>query len=232
LGSKDFVLRSWTAASLRLIWGTYLLLTSIYCLLAFLPYTYFALIKAPAYAWMPWFAQHHGVLYWALLAGVGAADWKAQRTRGEVLLFGLLALAGIYLVGRPFMASLQNNWAAYRWSLTALLPVMLVSARQLHRQWPAAEDEHKDVSLLGYSSGVAVAAVVTLLYVTSTAVRTHIEKEPLHFGLGKLELTGWSLISHTTVVILVISGLNLIRLATRRARRPTSWRLIAFWPVH
>jgi hypothetical protein len=38
-----------------LIWGLYLVLASIYCLLAFLPDTYFALIKAPAYAWMPWF---------------------------------------------------------------------------------------------------------------------------------------------------------------------------------
>ena len=66
-------MRSWTATFLKLIWGAYLVLTSIYCLLAFLPYTYFALIKSPAYAWMPWFAHHHGLLYWpALLAAFTA----------------------------------------------------------------------------------------------------------------------------------------------------------------
>ena len=62
-------MRSWAATFLKLIWGIFLVLTSIYCLLAFLPYTYFALIKAPAYSWMPWFAHHHRPLYWlALLA--------------------------------------------------------------------------------------------------------------------------------------------------------------------
>ena len=35
--------------TMRILWGAYLLLTSFYCLLAFLPYTYYALIKAPCY---------------------------------------------------------------------------------------------------------------------------------------------------------------------------------------
>ena len=39
-------MRSGTATFLKLIWGAYLVLTSIYCLLAFLPYTYFALINS------------------------------------------------------------------------------------------------------------------------------------------------------------------------------------------
>jgi hypothetical protein len=41
---------------LRIVSGIYFVLTSIYCLLAFLPYTFFFLIKAPPYSWMPWFA--------------------------------------------------------------------------------------------------------------------------------------------------------------------------------
>ncbi len=41
---------------LRLVSGIDFVLTSIYCLLAFLPYTFFFLIKAPPYSWMPWFA--------------------------------------------------------------------------------------------------------------------------------------------------------------------------------
>ena len=42
-------MRLWVNLLLKLSWGTYLLLTSLYCLLAFLPYTYCALIKAPPY---------------------------------------------------------------------------------------------------------------------------------------------------------------------------------------
>ena len=41
-----------------------------------------------------------------------------------------------------------------------------------------------------------------------------------------LEITAWSLLSHVLVAIIVISALNLIRLATRHVSRPTSLRLV------
>ena len=72
-------MRRWAATLLKLIWGTYLVLTSIYCLLAFLPYTYFALIKAPAYSWMPWFAHHHTTLYWPALLAAAAANGAEKK---------------------------------------------------------------------------------------------------------------------------------------------------------
>jgi hypothetical protein len=217
--------RNWTTRFLRLIWGTYLVLTSIYCLLAFLPYTYFALIKAPAYAWMPWFSHYHGILYWPALLGAAAAGWGGRKKPTDFLLLGALGLGGTYLVARPFMPSLENNWLAYRWSLTALLPLILVAVWDLGRHWPAAEEERSDISLLEYSTGIWVAAAVSGLYAAAGAVRSHFEKAPVQFDFAKLELTGWSLISHVLVAILVISLLNLIRLATRNARRPTSLRL-------
>jgi hypothetical protein len=218
--------RSLTATFLKLLWGMYLVLTSVYCLLAFLPYTYFALIKAPAYAWMPWFAHHHTVLYWLALFAAAASNRAGKKTRTDVLLFGALALGGIYLAARPFMPTLQNNWAAYRWSLIFLLPLMMTAAWDLHQHWPAAEDEHNDISLLEYSSGILVAIAAAVIYVAGAAVHSHAEKVPLHFGLGRLEITGWSLLSHVLVAIIVISVLNLIRLVTRHARRPTSLRLV------
>ncbi len=218
-------MRRWTATFLKLVWGIYLVLTSIYCLLAFLPYTYFALIKAPAYSWMPWFAHHHRLLYWLALLAAAVASRAGKKTRADAWLFGTLALAGIYLAARPFMPTLQNNWAAYWWSLIAVLPLVMTAASDLHHHWPAADNEHKDISLLEYSSGVLVAIAVALIYVAGAAVRNHAEKVPLDFGLGRLEIIGWSLLSHVLVAIIVISVLNLIRLITRHARRPTSLRL-------
>jgi Sulfatase len=221
--------RGWTATFLKLIWGTYLVLTSIYCLLAFLPYTYFALIKAPAYSWMPWFVHHHRPLYWLALFAAAVAsqlgNQEGKTTRGNSVLFGTLGLAGIYLAARPFMPALQNNWPAYWWSLIALLPLIATAAWDLHQHWPAAEDEHNDISLLEYSTGILLALAVGLIYSAGAIVRGHVEKAPIHFGLGRLEITGWSLLSHVLVAIIVISALNLIRLATRHARRPTSMRL-------
>jgi len=48
--------------------GMYFLLISLYCLLAFLPYTYAAFIKTPPYAWMPFLVRHQAGLYWMALA--------------------------------------------------------------------------------------------------------------------------------------------------------------------
>jgi Sulfatase len=217
--------RIWTATFLKLIWGSYLVLTSIYCLLAFLPYTFFALIKAPAYAWMPWFAHHHRPLYWLALLAAATASQVGKKTRSDALLFGGLALGGIYLALRPFMPTLQNNWAAYWWSLIALLPLIMTAAWDLRQHWPAAEDEHSDISLLEYSSGLLAAIAASSIYMAGSAVHAHAEKQSLDFGLGKIELTAWSLLSHVLVAVIVISVLNLIRLATRHARRPTSLRL-------
>ena len=220
-------MRRWAATLLKLIWGTYLVLTSIYCLLAFLPYTYFALIKAPAYSWMPWFAHHHTTLYWpALLAAAAANGTEKKKIRTGVLLFGALALGGVYVTARPFMPTLQNNWAAFWWSLIALLPLIMTAAWGLLQHWPAANVEHRDISLLEYSSGILVAVAVALIYLAGAAVHNHVEKVPLHFGLDRLEIAGWSLLSHVLVAIIVISILNLVRLLTRHASRPTSLRLV------
>jgi hypothetical protein len=218
--------RRWAATFLKLLWGIYLVMTSIYCLLAFLPYTYFALIKAPAYSWMPWFAHHYRPLYWLALLAAAVASRTGKKTRPDAWLFGTLALGGVYLAARPFMPTLQNNWAAYWWSLIALFPLLMSAASDLYQHWPSADKEHKDISLLEYSSGVLVAIAVALIYVAGAAVRNHAEKVPLNFGLGRLEIIGWSLLSHALVAIIVISGLNLIRLVTRHARRPTSLRLL------
>jgi hypothetical protein len=49
---------------------------SVYCLLAFLPYSFFFLIRAPAYAWMPWFVHHQAILYWLAAAAAVAANWR------------------------------------------------------------------------------------------------------------------------------------------------------------
>jgi len=227
-------LRFWLFTALKLLWGIYLLLTSIYCLLAFLPYTYFALIKAPPYDWMPWFAHHQAALYFCALAGVAFTQWQGKKGPGFPLLFGALVVAGFGLAARPFLGSLRDDWAAYSWSLIALLPLVLIAAMDVRRQWPAAVDENSQNeprAMLAYGSAVLIAMSVAILYAAGVEAHHYSEQGSFHLrqslGLGKIELLAWSLISHILVAVVIVSVLNLIRIASERTRQPRRFRLQA-----
>jgi hypothetical protein len=155
-------LRLWLKTVLRFLVGTYFVLTSLYCLLAFLPYTYFFLVKAPAYAWMPWFVRHQAPLYWmaAAAAIVGewdvVAQWRTRKKDARFLTgYVLLVACGIYLSARPFLRTLEDNSAAYWWSLAALLP--LIGIALWRRGKDAVQERESDERPFAYSSGLLVA---------------------------------------------------------------------------
>lgn len=216
-------MRTWIVTLLKLVWGVYFLLTSLYCLLAFLPYTYYALIKAPAYAWMPWFVHHHAFLYWVALAAVAVAYWPKGRDRTYFALLSLFALAGAYVTLHPFMAGLRSDWTAYLWSLLALAPLMLAALVDVLRYSPPANQAHDD-SLFVYSNGVLVAAVVSTLYVAGAQIRVYAETHSVSFGFSDVQLAAWSLATHVLVAIIVLTLLNLVRLVGGRTRRPAAYR--------
>jgi hypothetical protein len=217
----------------RVVWGVFLLLTSVYCLLAFLPYTYFALIKAPAYAWMPWFVRHHPWLYWGALLGFAAAqrfgserDSSLRARTFNLLLAGSLVLAGFYLSARPFMLALQNTWAAYFWSLVAFVPLLLTTALEVRQHWP--RDQAGSISLLCYRNAIWIGAYVALIYACAAEVKQYVEIRRVQLDSASFQLVAWSMISHILVAILVVSILNLVRMATKRRRHPASWRLAVY----
>lgn len=204
----------------RLLWGAYLVLTSLYCLLAFLPYTYFALIKAPPYEWMPWFAHHQGILYFAVLLPVAALDFWTGRRWANSVLFGVLAIVGVYLCARPFLVNLQSDQAAYRWSLVALAPLALVAAMDIFGHWPGETRATRQAPLFAYSTALVVALCAALLYALGTELHNYSDKRTLILDSGRLEITLWSVISHALLAIIVLSVVNLICLASWRTRRP------------
>ena len=218
-------MRLWLNTLLRLVAGTYFVLTSLYCLLAYLPYTFFFLIKAPPYAWMPWFVRHQAALYWVAAAAAVGATWRvreawARRDRSFLVGIGLLAVAGIYLSFRPFLAALEDNRAAYAWSLAALLPLAAV-ARWKPKLWQAARarlrtgeqhggDSTDDHRPLGYSGGLLVAIVICAIYTAGVRMRLFTETRTLRLHWADAELTLWSLLSHLVLAVAVVSAINLI----------------------
>ena len=230
-------MRLWFHTLLKLLAGAYFALTSVYCLLAFLPYTYCGFIKAPPYSWMPWFVNHQAGLYWAAIAIAVAANWSLQdlRERNSRLLAGsaLLIAAGIYLTIHPFLPGLKDDRAAYFWSLASLLPLVGLSLwhfPNVQRLRAASGESATPRSRTGnnlyqYSVGLLIALIVSLVYIVSAKVRIHSETGSLGFNYTDLEIALWSLISHCVVAIMVLSALNLVSLVALKTPRPRAFRI-------
>jgi Sulfatase len=229
---------------LRFVAGTYFVLTSLYCLLAYLPYTFFFLIKSPAYAWMPWFVHHQAGLYWIAAAAAVLANWRLAsmgRTQGSrtqrsawrfldrkfAIGVGLLTAAGIYLSVRPFLATLEDNRGAYAWSLAALVPLAAIALWKPAGEPHRADPHHADpqpTAPFGYSFALLIAAVVCGIYAVGARVETYHSAHSLEWHWSDAELTLWSLLSHAMLAVAVLSILNLIFLAAARSRTPRSFR--------
>lgn len=210
---------------LRIIAGTYFVLTSLYCMLAYLPYTYTAFIKAPPYSWMPGFAHHQPLLFW-----IASAAWifgalgklyprhSRQAPRFNLPVLGIL-LIGPYITVRPFLPDLQSNRAAFWWSIASLLPVILFSAWDLwiHKDGGKQPEQRH---AFGYSSGVAVAVTVSAIYILGARIQAYQESHSLAVHKQFADIALWSVVSHVAVAILVLSALNLIYLIASRAPMP------------
>ena len=204
---------------LRVVAGAYFVLTSLYCLLAYLPYTYCAFIKAPPYPWMPWFTHHQAGLFWlAAACAIVASEWCADRDEGHKTLrrFVLVTFSiaiGTYLTARPFLPGVQSNRAAYWWSIASLLPVIGFALWDLSR---VATDDSPTTSGFGYSSGLIVAFAVSVIYIAGARIQVY--RESHSFGLQRqfADIALWSVISHVAVALGVLSALNLIYLVASR----------------
>jgi Sulfatase len=210
-------LRKWFEASLKIFFGAYFALTSLYCLLAFLPYTYYSLIKAPAYSWVPWFARHHASLVW--LAGLAAAAaYRPHKKRtGYFIALGILAGVGLFLAVRPFLLSVESNKTAYFGSLVALWAIILVVSLCGLEDSAAREGETPLDSRLSYGTGVLLATGVALLSAAGARLGNYSDTRSLSFHVSDLYLTFWSVISHLLVAIILISVLNLVRIVALKS---------------
>jgi len=209
---------------LRLVTGTYFVLTSIYCLLAFLPYTFFFLIKAPPYAWMPWFVQHQAASYFVATGCAVFANWWTQKPetsqqRRFQIGVALLLAAGIYLSFHPFLGTLQDNSRAYGWSLVALLFLGAIVLWGQFRRGPAPESDPGGGEVR-YSVGVLAACIVSLVYAAGSRLRVYSETGTVSVHWADAELTLWSLISHVVLGVVIVSAINLIFLLAARTARP------------
>ncbi len=205
----------------RLLWGASLVLTSVYCLLAFLPYTYFELIKSPAYEWMPWFARHQGLTYLVGLAGIFFAEWPRKKSWGDFSVRTILLGYGLCLLDRPFLPSVEDNWVAYCWGLIALCPLIVSAGFAVVRRWPP-EGGRTSQQSLPYSNALWTGSIAAVSYAVGAIGHRYHDTHTAKFSWGGIQLAGWSLLSHVLLAVIIFSIVNLILIGARRTKHPTT----------
>ena len=213
-------MRKWFEAILKIIFGAFFALTSVYCLLTFLPYTYYAMIKSPAYAWIPWFARHHALLFWLAWLAAAVAYYSRTKRTAYYVCFGILACVGIFLSARPFLAGLESNRTAYFGSVAALWVIILVVSHcEFHKTTATENMAFRDFHL-SYVTGSWLAVGIALLSMAGAELRSYSDTRTLSLHVSDIYLTFWSLVSHVFVAIILVSILNLIRIAASKSSHP------------
>jgi hypothetical protein len=223
--ARDFAL-----ALLKFACAGFFALTSIYSLLAFLPYTYHAFVKAPAYAWIIWFTTHYVLLYWVVAGVVAALYLGTARKKLYWLLAGFLGTTGIYVSAAGLLLNIQNTWQAYALALAMLFPAILMPWMEVRAEWIKEPQQKPGGNSLPYSTAALIGILVALLSAIAARLRDYSEVAN-RTGLQELQIAAWSLVSHVVLAVLVASVFNLVRAVAARTSRPRKTALLATFAI-
>jgi len=155
----------------RLALGCFLLLTSAYCLLVWVPFAYFGFIRNPLVSWLPLFVRWNGPIYAVLVVAVAATllpDLGRQESRRAAI--GFLALNGvaaIYLCAAGSLGKIEPDLKAYIWSMLSLFPLAWLATLDLSHPRHALSSGRGRINLVQttiaailVSCGFAIAAAL------------------------------------------------------------------------
>jgi hypothetical protein len=171
-----------TAAALfylatRLAFGLLCLLTSIYCLLVYIPFSYYGMIHDPILWWLPTFVRFHAYLYAIAVAAVSVTlipDLRKPRMRASAAAFLLInAACSLYFIWFSSLPNLGQDYGAFTWSIFGLLPVAWLGAIDLasagfsaaERGLAAPVRESPDLASLGLTAIAAASAFAVVAWI-------------------------------------------------------------------
>ena len=199
----------------RCLLAVFFLLTSAYCLLAYIPFTYQQLHVGQLLPWLVTFARIHAYLYClavALTAFTLIADVKEKRTRLAALVFlALLFVAGVGLLIHPALVAVPPDFRSILWAMAALAPLLGMAAidwlgHHSSLRWLRSEEYVGYIFTAAWKSALYLA----LLYLGITRVRNLLEKNFDASVRTWLVAAGWSLISHLTLFMLLFIVMYLL----------------------
>ncbi len=139
-----------------------------------------------------------------------------------------LRVLEFFFLVRPFLAGLESNRSAYFGSVAALWVIILVVSLCEFRSSTTTESAALRESHLSYATGSLLAVGIALLSVAGAQLRSYSDTRSFSFHVSDIYLTFWSVISHVLVAVILVSILNVIRIAASKSSHPRGvrWSLL------
>ncbi len=204
-------IRSAAKLGATILFSLFILATSFYCLLAYIPFTYSLIVRSTLVAWLSVFVKLHTLFYWVLLAALiwtMIPDLRRSETKRLAGGFIIVHLAvGLALIFRPYVSGLQNDDSSYLKALVVLIPVLWLAAIEFARRerWSIEGDAER----LNLNTSLMSSGFLSALFAGSVLLRTTLGSET---SLSRVEASvaiSWSVLSHLVVfsmLFVVIRG--------------------------
>ncbi len=186
----------------RALFAAYALLTAVYALLAYDPFTFTQVIKFELFGPLTTFARWHAFLYWPAQACALASVWPALRDRAcrgrpaALAYAGAALLAGAPLLRWPLLPGLQSEQKSLVIALAALAPIAWLTAIDLWLSLPSLAERPAppDPARRLVRSAVWAGALVFALFAALAVARGERPSAALLYSLT-LELLAGGLVA-------------------------------------
>jgi len=225
--------KAWLAVSIRLAFGAFVVLTSLYCILAYVPFTYYQFLQFDHIASLTLFVKVHHLLFALLVSGLAFSlqeDRRAPRT--GLLAVGFLVFhAGValYLLVRPLLPNLANDGTSLAWSLGWLgslvwLQIIDVAGHSGSREFSrrsTTDDGHI------FATAFLTALFLSALNVAITVLRFGMEGLGVD-GAGLLVVASWAVAGNLVLFMALAVILSLLRAAAGTLPKPPAVEYVLF----
>jgi arylsulfatase A-like enzyme len=208
------------------------LVSSMYCLLAYIPSTYFAFIHAPFLNWMPMFAKAQPFLFSATFCWLAAVTYKAFRNTPqsrlaiEIITFGIAG--STYLLWTKPLSHIQNNSSSFVLAI-AFLAIPVFAGALEYSAWLAnLEPDLKPRASASYLRVIAAAVFISLSYPAATYVRYYMAGGRNLPPKADLIALIWAAFTLVFLFLIFFSLLHVINKLAESASNPRKLRFVLF----
>ncbi len=119
----------------RILFAIFFLLSSLYCILAYVPFTAQQVVKGDLIPALNVFARHQQYLYWLILL-LAAVAVGVHRTRLHIYFWSLHLAAGVFLLVRPVLTNPDSSTRTLVWAFLMLTPLVWLAVLDWGAAYP------------------------------------------------------------------------------------------------